>query len=255
MNTPVSANEQERSAKTHGAGGRAEQSGEQMQIASGGLTARLKQLLQAKAAAILDAGVSLLRRLRNRIKPEEEPEEGRRAVRLPPAREHAEGLTPKTNEPSASQEASKPKGRLRFFLICFMVLLLGGLAGMILSYSLFSAMVQNQFSVISRLQDEISSQQHETSQNVKLLAEARNNLEEQRSKRIETEQKLEALLVERAQSYQRSQENRGESSSFGNRQFGGGSSPAKTVECDLDASKPGSGLTSCIDKLNRRSQR
>lgn len=162
----------------------------------------LRSRLGAVARRVLDAGIALLQRLRQRTGGahalDAEDDENRSRLRHAEPGRRRDAAAPADEEEA---EAPKPKHRVGAFLIYFSVWLAGGMVGGALAYELLAKLLDRQATHSRRLEAALSkhtksavSKQKNLDEAQTKRAEAEKKLEEAKKKQIEAEKKLEAAL-------------------------------------------------------------
>lgn len=148
----------------------------------------LRTRVRTRVTAVLDAGIGFLQRLRTQAggEPEKAEDPGdRRGAR--PDRSEARGSA--SSPPGETPvEAAKPKHRLRAFLIHLGVLLIGGIGGGALAYTLF----QQQ---LDRVLDDSQRREAALSKQTRSSAEIQKAFDNEQTQRADAEKKLAASLA------------------------------------------------------------
>lgn len=148
----------------------------------------LRTRVRTRITAVLDAGIGFLQRLRTKAggEPEKaEDTEDRRGAR-PDRSEARRGASAAPVETPA--EAPKPKRRLRALLIYVSVLLVGGIGGGALAYTLFQQQLEQVFQNSQRREAALSKK-------TRLSAEIQKAFDNEQTQRADAEKKLAASLA------------------------------------------------------------
>jgi len=148
----------------------------------------LRTRVRTRITAVLDAGIAFLQRLRKKAGGEQEKAEDtddRRGSR--PDRSEARRNTSAVPAETPA-ESPKPKRRLRAVLIYISVLLVGGIGGGALAYTLF----QQQ---LDRVLNDSLRQEAARSKKTRPSAEIRKAFEDEQARRSDTEKRLAASLA------------------------------------------------------------
>ncbi len=243
--------------------------------------------VSAVLAAVLDAGIAVLQRMRRRVggahNADGDDGEDRRGSRTdrPGARRDA---------PAGSEaEVPKPRRRLLAFLVYLVVLLAGGMGGGALAYNLLDELLARKTGEGLRMEATIAKHAKSILTAEKKLAETQarlietekkledsfiaateKKLEEAQAKRIEAEKKLETSVAEQAKTAAEKQKRLDEAVKMletliaaeraskaqpagarGNANSAGGKAPPlKTGNCTLDSGKKADSLKDCIKDFN-----
>lgn len=148
----------------------------------------LRTRVRTRVTAVLDAGIGFLQRLRTKAGGEQEKAEDtddRRGSRP----DRSEARRGASAAPAETQvEAPKPKRRLRALLIYVSVLLVGGIGGGALAYTLFQQQVEQLFQDSQRREAALSKKTRPS-------AEIRKAFDDEQARRADAEQKLATALA------------------------------------------------------------